>query len=272
MLAKYSFLVLVLSSFLFTSCGNAPLRGNDVVGADEFVIDSYKIRQGKYGILELKGENVSLLTKELLEDVKLISKGKVYFIGMVEKPFLDLEHPLRLFEALSLAKISPQANLFRSYVVRNDQMLPIDLYKLIKEGDMSQNIPLYDQDKIYIADPASSNIMVMGEVRKQTVIPITDGTLTLQQALASAEGIPYTGDKSYIQVIRGSLQHPKIYTLNWKHVMRLPSDSLLLIPGDVVYVATTPLGEWNNFVTQILPTLIGADLILGHKRLSINAN
>ena len=150
-------------------------------------------------------------------------------------------------------------------------MLPVDFYKLIKEGDMSQNVVMRGGDKIYIADAEDSTIMVLGEVGKECSLNIPNGFMTLRKALAEAGGIPYTGDKSYIQVIRGNVLHPKIYTLNWKHVIHLSNDSMLLIPGDIVYVAAKPLTEWNRFVTQVLPTLIGFDLISkGVKSIGVN--
>ncbi len=245
-------------SFFFIGCGHAPLKGKQVVGADEFVTDSYQIRQGKFAILEMTGHPQEQFP---IPEGNLSQGGKIFLMGLVETPTLEVRDNLKLFEALSLAQVPPRANLFRSYVARDDKILPVDLHKLVKEGDMSQNISLQGGDKIYIADAAASNVMVMGEVKKPVVVPMLSGSLTLKQALAEADGIPFTGDKSYIQVIRGSLQNPKIYTLNWKHIMKLPSDSLLLIPGDVVYVATTPLGEWSNFVSQILPTIIGAEII-----------
>lgn len=125
---------------------------------------------------------------------------------------------------------------------------------------MSQNIVMRGGDKIYIADAAASTLMVMGEVRQEKVIDVPSGSLSLREALALAGGIPYTGDKGCIQVIRGNILRPKIYTLNWKHVMRLPTTSLLLMPGDIVYVAATPITEWNRFITQIFPTLTGIEL------------
>jgi polysaccharide export outer membrane protein len=109
------------------------------------------------------------------------------------------------------------------------------------------------------------------EVGKERVVDLPNGFMTLRQAIAEAGGIPYTGDKGYIQVIRGNILQPKIYTLNWRHVIHLPSDSMLLIPGDIVYVAATPLTEWNRFVSQILPTLIGFDLVTkGIKTVGVN--
>ena len=88
----------------------------------------------------------------------------------------------------------------------------------------------------------------------------SDLFLSLREALTRAGGIPYTGDKRFIQVVRGNILRPKIYTLNWQHVMRLPTSSLLLMPGDIVYVAATPITEWNRFITQIFPTLTGIEL------------
>ena len=42
--------------------------------------------------------------------------------------------------------------------------------------------------------------------------------------------------------------------------MRLPTSSMLLMPGDIVYVAATPITEWNRFIQQIFPTLTGIEL------------
>lgn len=104
--------------------------------------------------------------------------------------------------------------------------------------------------------------MVMGEVAREKVIPLPNGFMSLRHALAEAGGIPFTGDKSYIQVIRGSIARPKIYTLNWEHVIHLPNDSLLLMPGDIVYVAAKPITEWNRFISQLLPSFSGADVMI----------
>lgn len=344
------FLLLLLFA---SSCSNMPYKGRDVLGADEFVMDSYKIREGKFSILELmQGKEFEPLSEALLEPYPdLIHEGdllqvalfhptrgdlvsafaalnntvgfriqggsvtlpdlepievsglslqeakekiqeayqkqikdmqvflsfqdrierKVELAGLVQTPTIPVDGRMRLFEMLAIAKVPSDANLFRSYLVRDQSMLSVDFYKLIKEGDMSQNVVMRGGDKIYIADPEGSSLMVLGEVGKERLINIPDGFMTLRKALAEAGGIPYTGDKSYIQVIRGNILHPKIYTLNWKHVIHLPSDSMLLIPGDIVYVAAKPLTEWNRFVTQVLPTLIGFDLVSrGVKSIGVN--
>ncbi len=335
-------IIFSLLLILTTSCTNPPYRGGDVLGADEFVMDSYRIREGKFSILSMEGKNFEDLPSDLLEEYEdvinngdvlqialyhpsrsdltesvqrigqligyRVSEGKIYlpdlepvqvdgltlrqaqdkiealyrqqirdihvFIaykdrilrkvelaGLVQVPNIPVDGRLRLFETLSIAKVPSNANLFKSYVVRDNSLLPVDLFKLIKEGDMQQNIVMRGGDKVYIADPAASTLMVLGEVTKERVIDVPDGFMTLRKALAEAGGILTSGDRSYIQVIRGNILHPKIYTLHWNHVVRLPNDSMLLIPGDIVYVAARPLSEWNRFVNDLLPTFIALDLI-----------
>ena len=85
--------------------------------------------------------------------------------------------------------------------------------------------------------------------------------MSLRNALAEAGRTPYTGDKSYSPVIRGSIAKPNGYTLNWEHVIHLPNDSLLLMPGDIVYVAAKPITEWNRFISQLLPSFTGLEVV-----------
>lgn len=316
--------------------------GKDLFGADEFVLDSYKIREGKFSILEMKGRNNPELDESMLEEYqdtiheddilqiavynpsrkdiadaveaignkvgyqvihgeltlpdlppiqvagltleearkkiqalyqkqifdtevflayKLRMIRKVDLAGCVGLSSVPVDGKIRLFSVLSLARVPPDANLFKSYMIREGSFLPVDMNRLLKEGDMSQNVVMRGGDHIYIAEPSAATLMVMGEVGREKVINLPSGSMPLRQALAEAGGIPFTGDKSYIQVIRGSIAKPKIYTLNWEHVIHLPNDSLLLMPGDIVYVAAKPITEWNRFISQLLPVFGGFDVI-----------
>jgi len=257
---KYAICLLL---FISASCGHSPFRGNEILGADEFVMDSYKIREGKFAILELEGKSFDPLPLDALEEYSLdpTNTGKIELAGLVNISSLPADGKLRLFEALSLAKTSTRVNWFKSYLTRNNQILPIDFSKLVNEGDMSYNIVLKAGDKIYIAESSAAAIMVLGEVGNEGVLHLPNGYINLKMALAEAGGISYFGDKAFIQVIRGNLLQPKLYTLHWNHIMRLPNESLLLIPGDIVYVASTPIAEWNRFITQLLPTLVSVNLI-----------
>lgn len=320
--------------FLAAGC-SGPYMGKDVFGADEFVLDSYKIREGKFSILELEGKEYEPLQEEFLEPYKDVIReddvlqialyhpkrsdivqavasigqsvgyrvvggvislpdlppicvagltleaarqaiqdcyqtqiqdmevfvaykdrmvGKVELAGMVQISSVAVDGKIRLFDVLSKAKVPPEANLFKSYLAREGQLVSVDFYKLLKEGDMTQNVVMRGGDKVYIAEPSAASLMVMGEVGRERVIYLPHGFMSLRHALAEAGGILFTGDRSYIQVIRGNICQPKIYTLSWEHVIHLPNDSLLLMPGDIVYVASKPITEWNRFISQLLPS------------------
>lgn len=331
--------------FLALSSCSGPYMGKEIFGADEFVLDSYKIREGKMSILEMEGKTFEDLDENYLEEYQdrihdddvlqiavyhpkrkditeavqqignavgyRVVKGqillpdlppvevggltleearekvqshyqrhiqdtevfiaykdriakKVELAGLVSIPSVPVDGKMRLFDVLSKAHIPADANLFKSYLIRDGALVPVDMNRLLKQGDMEQNIVMQGGDKIYIAEPSAASLMVMGEVGRERVVNLPAGFMSLRQALAEAGGIPFTGDKSYIQVIRGNIAKPKIYTLNWEHVIHLPNDSLLLMPGDIVYVAAKPITEWNRFISQLLPSFTGYDVVGSH--------
>lgn len=333
----YTAIILGIS---LSSCSNPPYQGQDLLGADEFVLDSYKIKQGKFSILEMEGQSiVGFSPKLLLEHPDVIENGdvlniaiyhpsrqdiiqavaqignqigfkvtegkvilpdlasievegltleearvkiqlaylkeiadievflsykdrlekRVEIIGEVVCSSIVIDGKTRLFDVLAKAKVPSDANLFKSYIVREKQLLPVDMNKLIKEGDMSQNIVMTGGDKIYIAEASSSTVMMLGELTQRGLVNLPNGYISLREAIAKAGGIPFTGDRAYIQVIRGNILKPKIYTLHWKHIIHLPTDSMLLMPGDIVYVAATPITEWNRFISQLFPSFTAID-------------
>ena len=112
-------------------------------------------------------EEIEKLYREQIRDVNIFISyrdrilRKVELAGMVQVPSIPVDGRLRLFETLSVAKVPPNANLFKSYVVRDNALLPVDLRKLLKEGDMSQNVVMRGGDKVYIADTSASTLMVL---------------------------------------------------------------------------------------------------------------
>lgn len=334
-------LFFLLISWLVFSCSPRCDYNYCTEGAQEFVLDSYQISQGKFSILALEGFATDCLPSyflqeyedqideddvlnialyhptriDLVESISSIGRSvgyrvinghiylplidhvfvlgltldearakiqslynqqisnvdifleyaerlhsKVELTGAVKVPEISINGRIRLYEVLSLAGVPPDANFFKSYVLRCGEILPVDLYKLVCEGDMSQNIVMRPKDKIFIADPLASTIMVLGEVGLAQVVPVPKGTLSLREAIAAAGGIPFTGDKRCIQVIRGNLICPKIYRLSWNHITYLPNESLLLIPGDTVYISEKPITRWNRFIEQLLPSSLLIDL------------
>jgi polysaccharide biosynthesis/export protein len=190
--------------------------------------------------------------------IKFISSKSnvVEFTGVVAHTFIPVDGRKRLYEVLAEARIPPFANLYGSYIIRNDVKLNVDLSQLIKEGDMSQNIVMKGGDKIFIAGPTEQFAMIMGEVPMQTPIPLPRGFIPLKEALGLVRGIPFTGDRKCIQVIRGGIVNPKIYVLSLEFILNEPNNNLLLIPGDMVYVSQAPITKWYLFFNKTNQTLI----------------
>ena len=187
---------------------------------------------------------------------KKYRERQVFIIGAKYSP-ISLRGTTRLSEVLAQAVLPLYANLCKSYVVRNEQRLPIDLYKLIHEGDQTQNTVMRGGDCIYIAKASEAVVMVTGEVPAPILIPLIHGVLPLREAIVAAGGIPFTGDKTCIQIIRGNRIAPKIYCLNWYDILHTPNSSLLLKSGDIVVISATPITDWNRFIGQLQPSTTG---------------
>lgn len=334
---------ILLLLFACTSCCSRTWCEYDLYGADEFVIDSYQIRQGKAAILAMQGIPLEDLPEDAmceykdviaeddilnivvyhpnrrdlmesfqfingavggfkvhngmvnlpdippvevvglsLEEAKMVLQDtlsqeikdieifvtyrdrlsrKVEITGLTGLSAIPVDGKIRLYEVIAHCHISHEANLFMSYMLRKGIPQNIDFHKLITEGDMTQNVVMRGGDKIYIAKPFDASVMIMGEVNAPRAIPLPYGYMSLREALVFAGGIPFTGDKRCIQVIRGNLQCPKIYVLSWQHIIHLPNDSLLLMPGDTVYISPKPITEWNRFIEQLLPSCGGVQTV-----------
>lgn len=234
----------------------------------------FHVREGKITIPDLEEIDVAGLSLEearseiqrryrkQIQDIDVFLgykdrlSRKIELMGLCAGSTIPVDGKLRLFEALSMAGIPTTANLHMSYIIRNGCQLPVDFHALIICGDMCQNIVLRGGDRIYIAPPDAAKVWVMGEVGRPIGVNVIAGYLPIQEALVAAGGIPYTGDRRRIKVIRSSVIDPKIYSLSWEHIVHLPNESLLLMPGDTVYIEERPITSWNRFISQLLMPFI----------------
>lgn len=176
---------------------------------------------------------------------------RVELAGLVAISHFPIDGKSRLYEVLAAAHIPPQANLFTSYILRNGHPLDVNLYQLLNKGDMTQNIVMRPGDKVYIGSPQDKSVLVMGEVPIQRPVPVIYGSISLKETLALAGGLPFTANKNCIHIIRGSLNKPKIYTVSWDFMIHQRNEDLLLIPGDLVYVAAKPITNWSRLIGQM---------------------
>lgn len=227
-----------------------------VAGFEPVYVKGLTLKQAK--------EKISSAFQKEVKDVEVYlsfshkEHNKIELMGMVRRDELEVREETKLYEVLSKAGIAPEANLFASYLVRDSRPLKVDMNRLVREGDMSQNIFVRPGDKLYIANALERSVLMMGELRLPRPIPVVTGSLSLKEALALSGGIPFTGDERHIHVIRGTEECPRIYSLSLNCILQESNKRLLLIPGDVVYVSQKPITKWNIFLMQLQPTLTAA--------------
>jgi polysaccharide export outer membrane protein len=164
-----------------------------------------------------------------------------------------------LLDAISAAGgiVSDKADLYMAYVSRNKQILPVNLKRLLDFGDMSQNMVMEDGDIIYIPNIEEKKYYVLGEVAKPGVVYYKD-PVDIIEAIAQSGGFLITAQRKQVAVVRGDIRSPQIYEINLLAMMEGKSFSrFTLQKGDIVYVPTTYIADWNNFLNQLFPTFQG---------------
>jgi polysaccharide export outer membrane protein len=227
------------------------------------------------GLLQVAGKTVSQVREELTErlrsniknpqlDVRVaVYRGKrVYVTGMVVQPTTVpvTDIPLRVQDAIAAARgFQPEADWSDVKLTRGAWTYKLDLLALYERGDVSQNWLLVDGDVVNVGDRNGNRVFVLGEVKKQQAKVMTQGRMTLAEALGESEWfIPESANAAKIYVLRGNYSEPLVF-----HLDAASPDALLLATQfpmqarDVVYVSTYALTRWNRVMTQILPTIQG---------------
>src|SRR5581483_7611142 len=97
-----------------------------------------------------------------------VGSKQVWLLGRFQQPGVyPMAGPMTLLEAISMGggsqtfagaqEVRPGplgeelADLKRSFVLRNGQLVPVNLQRLLNDGDVSQNIYLQSDDFVYFA-------------------------------------------------------------------------------------------------------------------------
>jgi hypothetical protein len=94
--------------------------------------------------------------------------------------------------------------------------------------------------------------------------------IRLTEALAMAGDVKVSGRRDDVKIIRGGLpkgpEEPEILAVDAKMVREGRAPDPYVHRGDIVFVPPTPIGRWNEILSQLLPTLnvaLGALVIYG---------
>lgn len=187
---------------------------------------------------------------------------KFHVLGQVRQPgTFAVDGDTTLLEALTLAGgAGEQADLETATVVRQGQLLPIDLGDLLRRGDTSRNVFMRAGDVVFVPDNSDRKVFVLGEVMQPRVVAMSPSGLTLAEALAQAGGPTAARARRELAVIRGGFAKPVVYRIELEDAL-LVDEQIRLRPGDRIIVAPTGLSTASRYMQQILPFLLGAQAL-----------
>ncbi|MDR4507444.1 MAG: polysaccharide export protein [Candidatus Brocadiaceae bacterium] len=229
-----------------------------------------KISLPLLGIVEVSGLTAFQLEKKL---ARLFSEGylinphvsvivgeyhskEVFVLGAVHKPgvypLLGNENTL---EILSMAGgvITGEAGPLASndlIIIRkkglqstspadnNIEYIRLDLQKILREGDISLNIAIQDQDTLYI--PMAESVFVFGEVKTPGAIKFLEKDITVIEAISIAGGLTPIAAPNRTRIVRMEDGVEKIIHVNVKRIIKGEKGrDVILKPGDIVMVPET---------------------------------
>jgi polysaccharide export outer membrane protein len=223
---------------------------------------------------------------ELVINLRGAVSKRVWVLGAVQSPGVySLSTPTTLLEALAasgnaqgpLSNQSPGkdsngagdaggvrggfgiddgvADYSRSFVLRNGKRLPIDFDRLLKGGDLSQNIYLEPDDFIFVRPVELANIYLLGAVGSPRMFPYTRD-LTVSDVLISAGGTVKYAQGGRVVIVRGGLTEPKIAMVDYHAIVTGKQVNVRLQPGDIVYVPFTPFRRLAQLAEEVLDQFV----------------
>jgi polysaccharide export outer membrane protein len=118
---------------------------------------------------------------------------------------------------------------------------------------------LIEHYKKYIRNPyvttelKNQRVTIIGEVKKPGVVPVTNGTMNVIEAIAQSGDLTDLAERTNIKIIRGDLRKPIIRTIDLTNITALNQSSLFLRPNDIIYVQPRELKGVNKAFDEISP-------------------
>ena len=248
--------------------GEATSRGTASVGPDGKIY--YNLLPGLFVWGLTLADTKALLETELAKFVRMkpevaitlraVGSKKLWILGSVQSPGVyPLATPVTVLEAVTLAggALEEFSDLQNSFVMRQGQLLRVDVYRLLRKGDLSQNIYLKPDDFVYLRSAAAKTVSVMGAVAQPTLVEFS-GQMSLLSALGRCGGTVAYANRSQVAVVRGSLAEPKIAMVDYEKIIKGKAVDVKLEPGDIVYVPFVSYRRLALFGEQVLNQFVSS--------------
>jgi len=126
--------------------------------------------------------------------------------------------------------------LNRETVEEKKIVIHIDLPGLMKGGDQISNLPLADNDLLYIPKP--DNFYIIGQVNSPGSYPYLENTISVVEAISKAEGFTPIAARNRTRIIRLENGEERIIEVRVNAITDAgkKGQDVLIMPGDVIVV------------------------------------
>jgi polysaccharide biosynthesis/export protein len=198
-------------------------------------------------------------------ELREVASQQVWILGRLNTPGVyPLGRPTTLLDAIAeaggLGVTTPvggspveTADLSRSFLMRGGHLVPVDFQRLLREGDMSQNVYLQPGDFVFLPSLRSAQVHILGAIL-QPRSERMPGSLTLIQAIALAGGTVPGACLQNVAILRGSLAQPEIAIVDVRDVLHGKAPDVRLEPNDIVYVPFRPEQLLEKYLYLALDT------------------
>lgn len=253
--------------------GDGSTRATTTVGADGKIyyyllpgIKVWGLTLAETKALLERGLTTYIRNPNVAISLQKVGSRRVWVMGRLNSPGIyPLTAPMTVLEAISRAgglftsrfsgTTEELADLHHSFLVRGGQKLPIDFNRLLRQGDMSQNIYLKPDDFIYLPSALSKEVHVLGAVKVPKSIGFMD-QVTLVSAISSAGGPGPGAQLTHVAIVRGSLSEPQIAIADFTAIVTGKQPDLKLEPRDIVYVPTSAFTSIGRYADLIVETFV----------------
>ena len=145
-----------------------------------------------------------------------------------------------------------------------DGLVNLPLIGLIKISGLTETQAaqtLIQEYKKYLRNPyvavkiLNQRLFVLGEVEKPGTVLVTNGTMSLFEALATSGDITDDAKRTNIKIIRGNLRNPEVREVDLTDLSSIRLSSLILQPNDIVYVEARDSKGSNIGIQEEMPFL-----------------
>ena len=153
------------------------------------------------------------------------------------------------------------ADLRQVELIRQGKRYSLNLYNAMFRGDVSDNVVLDNGDTITVPEMPTfaERVYVFGQVNSQGILKLKDSQ-DLLTAIALSGGTTPVAVKADIKIIREYQERqgkPLILSANLDQILMQGdlAQNIRLKDGDVIYVPRSVIGDINEFITILSPSL-----------------